>query len=449
MFSYDIALATYCRFLGIGEKEQISSITKTCSICDLDQLSPANAESKNGALLSGEVAAYLTLASILSTEGDANPPSRNLLPYQSRGTDRIEKPVRPTNSIRVNYDELALSNPSMFMMYCSEGYGPVSLQLPTLTDDEKDGPLGALMCYILGNFCALTQLIMKIRNERRRGNNPDDENVFLGKESIRKVQSNSASFDVSQQNPTSNSQDPRSGSNFLSRKDTFIRKDAYGIPYLPQASGISSTMNEHLGISSGSSSDADTSKQLQVGHLLDHSLHSLNDVLNDELALQIQRSFDSSKDIKGNIRLAKEQPNENMDTCEEKRERGLVGNIRSQNRGTFKESDIVLPYGTGRSNAAMPQYSKEMCDRKIHIERDNNPVFNYDLKQTAHGNASHTYESYPVDDKSDHLTKQIGNETSRSYSSNSFTSGCISSGQIKKKRSLENETSRHSKSRKK
>jgi hypothetical protein len=58
-------------------------------------------------------------------------------------------------------------DPMLFMMQFLQGQSLTSVQLPVLTEEEKDSPLGASLCYIMGLFMSMRQHINDKRTETK------------------------------------------------------------------------------------------------------------------------------------------------------------------------------------------------------------------------------------------------------------------------------------------
>ncbi len=109
----------------------------------------------DGRLLAGEAAANLTVADML-------------LPIQDMDMSDSPSDQNATGHL-IHVDQKVSSppDPMLFMMQFLQGQSLTSVQLPVLTEDEKNSPLGASLCYIMGLFMSLRQHITDKRAEAR------------------------------------------------------------------------------------------------------------------------------------------------------------------------------------------------------------------------------------------------------------------------------------------
>lgn len=112
----------------------------------------------DGCLLAGEAAANLTVADML-------------LPIQDMDMcdSQDEKNASGTGHIADHLDHKVSipPDPMLFMMQFLQGQSLTSVQLPVLTEEEKDSPLGASLCYIMGLFMSMRQHINDKRTETK------------------------------------------------------------------------------------------------------------------------------------------------------------------------------------------------------------------------------------------------------------------------------------------
>jgi SHAQKYF class myb-like DNA-binding protein len=141
----------------------------------------------DGCLLAGEAAANLTVADML-------------LPIQD--TDMCDgqndkNATSSTGCIGDSDQKVSIpADPMLFMMQFLQGQSLTSVQLPVLTEEEKDSPLGASLCYIMGLFMSLRQHINDKRNESK-----SSERLSNSKPSVRGTVRTSLTLDENDYEP--------------------------------------------------------------------------------------------------------------------------------------------------------------------------------------------------------------------------------------------------------
>uniref|UniRef100_A0A7S3PU26 Uncharacterized protein n=1 Tax=Chaetoceros debilis TaxID=122233 RepID=A0A7S3PU26_9STRA len=174
MVSYNNAIGRYRQFLHVAgaeghqEKKTSTVVARTFPESDPNHISSVITESDKGLLLSGEVAAFLTISSpatsSYATEASTNHVCLSVMSQNHRTSHEGEETLLPCHEKpAIKIDELALSNPPMFVIRCTEGGGPLSVQFPALSDEEKRSPMGALLCYVMGNVVSFNEMVMKNR----------------------------------------------------------------------------------------------------------------------------------------------------------------------------------------------------------------------------------------------------------------------------------------------
>mmetsp|Transcript_2268 Transcript_2268/g.4192 ORF Transcript_2268/g.4192 Transcript_2268/m.4192 type:complete len:616 (-) Transcript_2268:188-2035(-) len=130
--------------------------------------------SKIGALTSGEVAAYLTMvdmACITTTSSNASESQTSLsrVVYNSeRAAVGGGGDYDSFSKSDTTWQKTASGDPASFMSKYLSDEGEimnesVAIELPTLTESEKNTALGAMLCYVMGLFLSLKQRILDER----------------------------------------------------------------------------------------------------------------------------------------------------------------------------------------------------------------------------------------------------------------------------------------------
>jgi hypothetical protein len=107
----------------------------------------------DGNLFAGEVAANLTVADML-------------LPNQEDMNIFVQNHDEARNNLQLSFDiPESLPDPMLFMFQFLQAQSVTSINLPVLTEEEKQSPLGAALCYIMGLFMSMRQYILESREQ--------------------------------------------------------------------------------------------------------------------------------------------------------------------------------------------------------------------------------------------------------------------------------------------
>lgn len=107
----------------------------------------------DGNLVAGEVAANLSVADML-------------LPHQEDMTMFMGSHDEANSKHQLKFDlSESLPDPMLFMFQFLQAQSMTSIKLPVLTEEEKQSPLGAALCYIMGLFMSMRQHIAESREK--------------------------------------------------------------------------------------------------------------------------------------------------------------------------------------------------------------------------------------------------------------------------------------------
>ena len=145
MDSYDNSMAKYGSLM--------QNIPENCTPADIDKYSVKHVtESKSKLLLSGEVAARLSMVGMLC-------------PSSTSFSGDTPEPEPLCSTSRQVSEELSVANPMSFMMKYIEGQSSNVVELPMLNEEEKNSSLGSSLCYIMGLFFSMKQHILDQREK--------------------------------------------------------------------------------------------------------------------------------------------------------------------------------------------------------------------------------------------------------------------------------------------
>lgn len=139
------------------------------SLEDLYTITKGNiSSSKIGLLTSGEVAAYLTMVDMAyvtsSTITSSSLSESHTLPSRVCNSEIRDADDSFTKTDDASWQNTASADPMSFISKFLEGdMKTESIELPTLTDSEKNSTLGAMLCYVMGLFFSLKQRILDER----------------------------------------------------------------------------------------------------------------------------------------------------------------------------------------------------------------------------------------------------------------------------------------------
>lgn len=194
MAEYKIGMDTFKECS--GKSKNFRDGKKEAPSIDIDEVDGIKdriiCSSKIAALTSGDAAAYLTMMdkATLNEKGSPSPTSsRPLLSreqaYSSRNvssntsisssrhhliahgsTNYPPSKRRKTPGEGLSWEASVCSNPPMFMSRYANGVGPPTIELPALSEAEKESPLGANLCYVMGMFFSLNERISEQRRSK-------------------------------------------------------------------------------------------------------------------------------------------------------------------------------------------------------------------------------------------------------------------------------------------
>ncbi len=130
------------------------------------------------------------------------------------------------------------------MICCTEGVGPLSVQFPALSDEEKRSPIGALLCYVMGNFMSLNEMVMKNREATSHkeilsiAHKPNNSSSVASKQSPQHQDSGSTKEETCRLHQILKGIDSGACLGNPNTSENPDTRDACGIPYLPNSTDI-------------------------------------------------------------------------------------------------------------------------------------------------------------------------------------------------------------------